>query len=97
MQAQMCAEDGIESGLAAWERNLPLEDMLCDVSLWLGETALARFYYPAFKLKVSAEVHAVVSSQRLVRVKAHHFKKARPAHRTRAPRWPQPCPRPAAC
>jgi hypothetical protein len=54
MSAQMCAEDGIESGLAAWERNLPLEDMLCDVSLWLGETQLARFYYPAFKLKVSA-------------------------------------------
>jgi hypothetical protein len=38
----MCREDGVEGACAAFYKHLPLENMLCDVSLFRGEYRLAQ-------------------------------------------------------
>ncbi len=44
MSTQMAEEDGVEGAVAAFYRNLPLENMLCDVSLFHREHTLAHIY-----------------------------------------------------
>ncbi len=38
----MATEDGVESACSAFYKHLPLESMLCDVSLFRGEHRLAQ-------------------------------------------------------
>jgi UDP:flavonoid glycosyltransferase YjiC (YdhE family) len=63
----MGTEDGIQGGLEHWEDHLPRDNMLCDVSLMLGETALARFgmetggfFQVCDGIKISPEMAALV-------------------------------------
>jgi len=67
LSVQICAEDGLEAGIADFNRHLPLPDMVCDVATLLGERGgLARHYYPKLKLKVSDEVHAALVASNVV-------------------------------
>ena len=75
LAAQINQEDGVASGLDAFHRNLPLDDMVCDVLLWQSEPAIARHYYPSLRLKVSDEVHFVVATRQMIRTRKHHFKR----------------------
>lgn len=36
------AENGVEGAIEAFYKHLPLSDMLCDVSIFLGESRLAQ-------------------------------------------------------
>ena len=56
MAARINAETGLENGLADFNAQLPLADMVCDVSTLLRERALGRVYYPALRLKVCPSV-----------------------------------------
>ncbi|KAK3255288.1 hypothetical protein CYMTET_35522 [Cymbomonas tetramitiformis] len=56
----MATEDGVKGGMRSFYKHLPLQDMVCDVSLMLPEQASAEVYIPGSKLKVSREVHAVM-------------------------------------
>jgi hypothetical protein len=38
----MKREDGVEGAVDAFYRNLPVENMICDVSIFLGESRLAQ-------------------------------------------------------
>jgi len=61
MLAQRLArEDGAKEGLRAFYRHLPVEDMVCDVSLFMGKPLLARIFCSTCGLKMSAEAHAAV-------------------------------------
>ena len=60
------AENGLEGGLADFNRHLPLRDMVCDVSTLLGERCLGRHYYPSLRIKVSDEVHKTLASSAAV-------------------------------
>ena len=62
MAARIKAENGLENGLADFNRHLPLAEMVCDVSTLMHEKSLGRVYYPALRLKVSDEVHATLCS-----------------------------------
>ena len=70
LAATMEDEDGIEGGLEHWEEHLPRDNMMCDVSLLLGEHVLARYemetaplLHPSYGIKVSPEVVAFVRSK----------------------------------
>ena len=60
MAARIESENGLEVGLSDFNRQLPLADMVCDVSTLLGERGVGRVYYPALRLKVSDEVDATL-------------------------------------
>jgi hypothetical protein len=57
---QMCTENGVESALQHFFDCLPRENMLCDVSLIMGETQTARYHLIYNHLKVSTEVAAML-------------------------------------
>lgn len=42
LAAQMAAEDGVEGACQAFYKHLPVENMICDVSLFRGEYRLAQ-------------------------------------------------------
>jgi hypothetical protein len=63
-------EDGVKSGIDAFVRNLPVEDMVCDVSLFLPDahgpqpkTLFACRWCAECKMKMSLEVDAIVHSK----------------------------------
>lgn len=65
----MAREDGIEGGLVHFLDCLPRENMLCDVSLLLGETAIARYellgtHIKSKGIKVSCEVAAYLEGEK---------------------------------
>ena len=71
MAENMSKEDGIQGGLDHFLEDLPRDNMLCDVSLLLGEAKVAKFdvwgrymysfaVVPGSGLKVSTEVAAVL-------------------------------------
>ncbi|KAL7574221.1 hypothetical protein ACA910_012478 [Epithemia clementina (nom. ined.)] len=62
LSAEMLVEDGIKGGLDHWMDNLWTDNMVCDVSLFLGEASLARYRLTAAHhgLKVSSEVAALL-------------------------------------
>jgi len=64
MAGKMMQEDGIHGGLDHFLDLLPKDNMLCDVSLLLGESRLAKFHIKRKDLKVSAEVVAVLQLAR---------------------------------
>ena len=57
---RLSREDGAKEGLKAFYRHLPVEDMVCDVSLFTSKPRLARKYCATCGLKLSAEAHAVL-------------------------------------
>ena len=66
----MAMEDGIQGGMEHWEDHLPRENMLCDVSLMLGEHVVARYemetaavFHVNYGIKISPEVAALVRSE----------------------------------
>ena len=44
----MRSEDGVGGAVRAFEKHLPLSAMLCDVSLYLGQSALAEVFVSTF-------------------------------------------------
>lgn len=50
------AEDGVDGALNAFYRNLKLENMLCDVSIFFGESRLAQVWCNACGFKMTREV-----------------------------------------
>lgn len=54
--SEMGVEDGLEKSRLAFYKNLPLERMLCDVSLLCGEANIAHYYCVDCKCKMSREV-----------------------------------------
>jgi hypothetical protein len=68
LQKEMLRENGIEGGLLHFLDCLPRENMLCDVSLLLGETEIARYeligtQIPTHGIKVSPEVAAFLEAE----------------------------------
>lgn len=68
LQESMLRENGIEGGLAHFLDCLPRQNMLCDVSLLLGETEMARYELigtriPTHGIKVSPEVAAFLEAE----------------------------------
>ena len=66
LAAKINAENGLEAGLAHFNRHLPLENMACDVSTLMRERSLGRHYYPMLRIKVSDEVHLTLSTSSAV-------------------------------
>lgn len=63
MAEKMNQEDGVRGGVEHWKNNLPNENMLCDVSLFLGEPVLARYSLTRRGLKIGSEVAALLVKQ----------------------------------
>ena len=59
---KMNQEDGIRGGLQHWLDDLPRDNMLCDISLMLGEVRVAKYTDVAHGLKVSIYVAACYKS-----------------------------------
>ena len=61
----MNEENGILGGLAHWETSLYADNMLCDVSLFVGEIVPARYKLTAVHkgVKISSEVTALLRTQ----------------------------------
>ncbi|CAM9118290.1 unnamed protein product [Chrysoparadoxa australica] len=49
------SEDGVGEGVASFHRNLPTEDMSCQVSVFSGNPAVAHLYCPTCDLVMSVE------------------------------------------
>jgi hypothetical protein len=62
LAACIARENGVETGLEHFNTNLPLADMVCDISTLLHEKSLGRHYYPQLRIKVSDEVHLTLTS-----------------------------------
>mmetsp|Transcript_25497 Transcript_25497/g.37624 ORF Transcript_25497/g.37624 Transcript_25497/m.37624 type:complete len:901 (+) Transcript_25497:79-2781(+) len=60
LSQKMNAENGVRIGAESFFRNLPLEDMLCEVSLFRHSSRIARVYCQDCGLKMCSEVDAVV-------------------------------------
>ncbi len=56
----MSAEDGVAEGIKSFYRNLPLADMICEVSIFQKKNRLAKIYCSDCGLKMSSEVDCVV-------------------------------------
>ena len=69
LSVAMKQEDGVKEGLQHFLDSLPRDNMLCDVSLLLGETNLARYRLVTSDVKISVEVAAVLRDQPLRRPK----------------------------
>ena len=67
LSQKMALEDGIVGGLEHFLDDLPRENMLCDVSLLLGEIEPARYHINLNGLKVSVEVAAMIEIMRKFR------------------------------
>ncbi|KAL1529024.1 hypothetical protein AB1Y20_010344 [Prymnesium parvum] len=55
-------EDGVGAAASAFYRQLPLERMVCEVGLLMGEAAVGAFIVEPLGVRISAEVHEVLSS-----------------------------------
>ena len=62
LSEKMNAENGVEAGVKSFEKNLPIIDMLCEVSLFAKKSRVAKVYCDTCGLKMSKEVDAVVHS-----------------------------------
>jgi hypothetical protein len=59
---KMNQEDGIQGGLEHWLDDLPRDNMLCDVSLVLGEVRVAKFVTTGHEVKISAYISGCINS-----------------------------------
>jgi hypothetical protein len=69
LSVTMNQEDGVKGGLDHFLSGLPRDNMLCDVSLVLGETNLARYSVTCTNVKISLEIAALVQEYPLCRPK----------------------------
>lgn len=60
LAGKMNAEQGVKEGVASFERNLPVVDMLCEVSLFAQKRRIAKVYCDSCGLKMCCEVDAHV-------------------------------------
>ena len=65
LSASMKLENGVQGGLQHFLDCLPRDNMLCDVSLLLGKTNLARFRIVNSDVKISLEIAATLRDQPL--------------------------------
>jgi hypothetical protein len=64
MSADMQAEgDGVSEGLKSFYRHLPLEDMICEVSLLKGEVRLAHVFCKTCGLKMDRDVCTLIHAE----------------------------------
>ena len=64
LSEKMNAENGVQEGVKSFERNLPIVDMLCEVSLFSKKkSCIAKVYCDTCGLKMSNEVDAFVHRQ----------------------------------
>jgi hypothetical protein len=67
----MLKEDGVDGALQAFYKHLPVENMLCDVSLFRGEYRLAQVFCKECNLKMSKDVSDYIHSESSIEVSAH--------------------------
>ena len=67
----MAEEDGVEGAVAAFYRNLPLENMLCDVSLFHREHTLAHIYCFDCGLKMTSKISKVIHENPSLHLQDH--------------------------
>lgn len=60
LAVRMSTEDGLAVGVESFHRNLPVADLLCEVSIFNRESKLARVYCSDCGLKMCSEVDAVI-------------------------------------
>jgi hypothetical protein len=60
LSVTMNNEDGVQGGLKHFLDSLPRDNMMCDVSLLLGETNLARYRITNSNVKISLEIATVL-------------------------------------
>jgi sterol 3beta-glucosyltransferase len=62
LSEKMNKEDGIKGGLDHWLNDLPRDNMLCDVSLVLGEARVAKYVDVSYGIKLSVYIAACYKS-----------------------------------
>eukprot|EP01034_Spumella_vulgaris_P023338 gene23338-29550_t len=62
ISAVLEVEDGVEGAVEAFYRHLPIENMICDVSMFSGESRLAQIFCKDCGFKMCAEVSDVIHS-----------------------------------
>ena len=60
--------------MKAFYRHLPVEDMVCDVSLFTSKPLVARKYCVTCGLKLSLEAHAVIHKGELANHDVHDYR-----------------------
>ena len=60
LSEKMNSENGVKAGVKSFEKNLPIIDMLCEVSLFAKKSKIAKVYCDTCGLKMSKEVDAYV-------------------------------------
>ena len=60
LSEKMNAENGVKEGVKSFEKNLPVIDMLCEVSLFAKKSRIAKVYCDTCGLKMSCEVDSFV-------------------------------------
>jgi len=56
----MSQEDGLSNAVEAFYRNLPISNMICEVSIFLGEIRLATIKCPQCGLNMCSEIYELV-------------------------------------
>ena len=65
MKLKMTSEDGVAAGVESFRRNLPMSNILCEVSIFEGKKSrLARLYCQDCGLKISLEVDKIIHRER---------------------------------
>lgn len=72
LRSRMLAEDGVSMGIESFHNNLPLANMLCEVSLFISTPRLAQIFCNQCNLKMSLQADAVV--HRTTGGRAHHHR-----------------------
>lgn len=60
LSEKMNAENGVREGVKSFEKNLPIIDMLCEVSLFAKKSRIAKVYCDTCGLKMCTSVDAWV-------------------------------------
>lgn len=71
MSSHMATEDGVEAAVNTFYRHLPLENMLCDVSLFHGEYTLAHEYCIDCGMKMSSKMSQAIHSDSSLHLQGH--------------------------
>jgi sterol 3beta-glucosyltransferase len=73
LSQSMNAEDGVARGVESFYRNLPLEDMLCEVSIFDKKSRIAKVYCQDCGLKMSSDVDTFIHESSH-RNRSHHVR-----------------------
>ena len=78
LSAAMQEENGVEGAVEAFYRHLPLESMLCDISLFRGQRRLAQVYCPDCGLKMTNDIaHALHAESPELHLQEHRLQPCR--------------------